>query len=169
MINELLIVLFSAFFNDGDKATVAYYEMSGDVSKWMMWLVRWSGSITGLLLAVLSIMFTIWLVRGWQWRLVFALLATMFVVGAAVREFFPRLIQMTGRGNVAELALWTNLSIDVIPTAILLLCLALAMIEDRRMAISRHWSHWVGVGVYLSDGTFKLVKYAVWYLLLGGM
>jgi len=150
LLSELLVFLCSDFLKSGDEAARAFYGMSGGSSQWAIWLMRWSGSISAVLLAVLSISFAIWLVRGWRWRVVLVLLATMFVAGAA------------------ELVLWTNLSIDAIPTAVLLLCLALAVMEDRRLAISRHWSHWVGVGIFAFDGAFRLAKYAVWYLLLGG-
>jgi len=168
LLNELLIFLFSEFLNGGDEAAHAYYGMSGGVSQLVMRLMRWTGFVTAVLLAGLSIMFALWLARCWRWRLVFALLAAMMVVGATVQKSFSLLMQMTSRGNVAGLVLWTNLSIDAIPTAVLLLCLALAVQGDRRMAVSRHWSHWVGVAIYAFDGSFKLAKYAVWYLLLSG-
>ena len=103
LLNELLIFLFSEFLNTGDEAAHGYYGTSGGVSQLVMWLMRWTGFVTAVLLAVLSIIFAIWLVRGWRWRLVFALLAAMMAVGAVAQKFFSLLMQMTSRGNVAEL------------------------------------------------------------------
>jgi hypothetical protein len=168
ILSTLMVVLISGFDAEPYEFANAYQGFRGSIPYWTAWLSRWNGLIIAVLVLLLSIAFAVWLVSGVRWRLVFALIATVTAAGVAVHSLHFLLMQYTSRNKVEETVLWLNLSTDAIPTAILMICIVLAVMEDRRLAISRHWSHWVGVGVYVMDGAFKLVRYAVWYLVLGG-
>jgi hypothetical protein len=96
---------------------------------------------------------------------VFAVIGITAAVQAVFSAFFSWFVQLIGSGDLLQSALWMNLSTDIIPRAFLLLCIALACLEDRRLAIPRHWSHWVGVGVWTIDDVWRLFRYLLVYLL----
>jgi hypothetical protein len=74
-------------------------------------------------------------------------------------------MQYVSRGNVVSVLRWLNIGVDAVPTLMLLLLLAYAVVHDWKMHHARHWSHWVGVGVWAINDAIKLVRYVAAYLL----
>jgi hypothetical protein len=60
--------------------------------------------------------------------------------------------------------LWLNLAVDAVPILLVLCLLVFVSIHERRKR-PRHWSHWVGAGVWGVAGFVKVTRYVAAYLL----
>lgn len=125
---------------------------------WVAWVVQWHSVAAFAIQALLYIGFTIWLVRGWEWRLVFGVLAATCTAHAMHAPICRFMQQVTSSANAQH---WFDVMTGNASAIVLLVCLLLAAGGDWRRAVNHHWSHWVGIGIVLIDTVLQLLNVAL--------